>query len=319
MKILVVDDEQELGVLLGIALRRLGHVPLLALHADDALAMMTSDIDAVITDIDMPMMNGLELARAIRSADAQMPIAFCTGSDPAERTVREAAEIGRVMSKVWTLQQVEELVQHLAATAAAQRSERRQPRFRTRLRVTYNTAAELIRDYTENLSRGGMFLRGAHNLTPMEEVEVIVAVPGCGEFPVRATVRYVLDERTAAAHKRRPGAGLSITSAPAGFRAALEEYVARLERRWEHIVYATDEQLRRVLAEAGFRALEAPPPHRMVKAFASSKAAVLGVVVTRRSEPAYATAIGDPSLVFGIDYVEELEELIPQLDAQSGA
>lgn len=114
LKILVVDDERSVGVLLGLRLRKLGHEPLLALHPRDALQMLSPDVDAVITDIDMPEMNGLELASAIRELRHDIPIAFCTGSDPENDTVRRAAQIGPVLPKTWTQGQVRTLVAALS-------------------------------------------------------------------------------------------------------------------------------------------------------------------------------------------------------------
>jgi CheY-like chemotaxis protein len=125
MKILVVDDELLFGSLLGRALRRLGHRPILAVDPRDALDMVDHGIDAVITDLDMPGMNGVELARAIRARHEQMPIAFCTGSSPGDTALVEAATIGRVLPKVWSTDEVKELIadlegssRHTAAPAA---------------------------------------------------------------------------------------------------------------------------------------------------------------------------------------------------------
>jgi len=106
MRILVVDDEHGAGTLLGIALRRLGHEPLLALHPHDALAMFDAEIDAVITDLEMPQMNGVELARALRRQRAHIPLVFCTGSDGADALATEAAAISRVFPKRWNLDHV---------------------------------------------------------------------------------------------------------------------------------------------------------------------------------------------------------------------
>ncbi len=113
MKILVVDDEVVAGASLGNALRHLGHVPVLACHPHDALDLLALDVDAVVTDIEMPEMNGVELARAIREKYADLPIVFCTGSDPTESIVQEAASIGTVYSKAWTLATVRELIDDL--------------------------------------------------------------------------------------------------------------------------------------------------------------------------------------------------------------
>jgi CheY-like chemotaxis protein len=121
MKVLIVDDELEVGRALERVLQYLGHVPVRADHPDQALLLLTGDVDAVITDIDMPGMNGVELARRIRARDARIPIAFCTGSQPGEQAVQAAADIGPVLTKVWTLQQVEQLLLRLERDAARTR------------------------------------------------------------------------------------------------------------------------------------------------------------------------------------------------------
>lgn len=117
MRILVVDDEYECGVLLSRLLRRLGHDCVVALDPLDALAMIDGSVTAVVTDIDMPRMNGVELARQIRALHSDLPIAFCTGSDPEGALARGAAEIGPVLPKVRTLQAARDLL--TTATARA--------------------------------------------------------------------------------------------------------------------------------------------------------------------------------------------------------
>lgn len=104
MRILVVDDEYECGVLLSRLLRRLGHEPILAVDPNDALAMLEPDVAAVITDIDMPGMSGVALAEAIRAVRQDMPIAFCTGSDPEGSLARGAAKLGPVLPKARSLE-----------------------------------------------------------------------------------------------------------------------------------------------------------------------------------------------------------------------
>jgi len=126
MKILVVDDERSLGSLLGRAIKKLGHRAQVASHPADALALLGSDeFDAVITDIDMPEMNGVELATAIRSRRADMPIAFCTGSAPEDSVLHAAAQLGRVLPKVWTVADVRALVAELEQLRLARGSGRR--------------------------------------------------------------------------------------------------------------------------------------------------------------------------------------------------
>lgn len=124
MKILVVDDEHSFGALLGHTLKRLGHKPVVTTHPEDALELLTPDVDAVITDIDMPVMTGVELAKAIRARRNEMPIAFCTGSAPEGRALREASEIGKVLPKVWTVADVKAVVEGLRKPLAPRKHPR---------------------------------------------------------------------------------------------------------------------------------------------------------------------------------------------------
>jgi CheY-like chemotaxis protein len=100
MHILVVDDDEACARLLERALRRLGHDPVVALHPRDALELFHAQkFDAVITDIDMPTMSGIELARQIR-AESDIPIAFCTGSARDQLSSGDARAIGTVFPKM---------------------------------------------------------------------------------------------------------------------------------------------------------------------------------------------------------------------------
>ncbi len=111
MKILVIDDEQSFATLLGRALRRLGHSPVIAVDPRDALDLLPDGFDAVITDIDMPVIDGLSLARTIRERHDELPVAFCTGSTPSR--LAEAKKLGRVLPKTWTVADVRALVEDL--------------------------------------------------------------------------------------------------------------------------------------------------------------------------------------------------------------
>lgn len=118
LQILVVDDEVGFARMLGRALRRLGHVPTLATHPRDALSLFADRaFDAVITDIDMPMMDGVALARSLRAQRADLPIAFCTGSSPGEQRYSEAATLGAVMPKLWREHDVRLLLESMAIPA----------------------------------------------------------------------------------------------------------------------------------------------------------------------------------------------------------
>ncbi len=117
MRILVVDDERTYAEMLRRLLRRLGHDPIVALDPRDALELLDLDIRAVITDIDMPFMSGVELALEIRRRIGRVPIVFCTGSDPKNHVTCDAREIGPVLPKATSIETVRSAVEHMRALA----------------------------------------------------------------------------------------------------------------------------------------------------------------------------------------------------------
>lgn len=74
MRILIVDDEPQITRVLRTSLQSNGHEVTVAQDGVDALAkFMKAQPELVITDVAMPMMDGIELTREIRSR-SQVPI-----------------------------------------------------------------------------------------------------------------------------------------------------------------------------------------------------------------------------------------------------
>lgn len=87
---LVVDDSPTMRQLLKFAIKRLGPVRILeAGNGEEALAhLLTERVDLMLTDINMPVMDGLTLIDRVRSdpAKAAMPIVVVTTEgDDADR------------------------------------------------------------------------------------------------------------------------------------------------------------------------------------------------------------------------------------------
>jgi signal transduction histidine kinase len=81
--VLVVEDEETIRRLAQIVLERAGHRVTVAQDGHEALAMLEAGliVDLVITDIVMPGMSGIELARRVRERYPTLPIAFASGYD----------------------------------------------------------------------------------------------------------------------------------------------------------------------------------------------------------------------------------------------
>src|ERR671914_2341012 len=82
MRILVVEDETRLAELIKRGLTHEGHAVDLAENGEDALEWVgAANHDAIVMDIMLPGMNGLEVCRTLRSRAVQTPILLLTARD----------------------------------------------------------------------------------------------------------------------------------------------------------------------------------------------------------------------------------------------
>jgi two-component system response regulator MprA len=89
MKILVVDDERAVRDSLRRALELEGYDVELAANGEEALERLSSngEPDAVILDILMPKMDGLEVCRRLRREGHRLPVLMLTARDEVENRV----------------------------------------------------------------------------------------------------------------------------------------------------------------------------------------------------------------------------------------
>jgi two-component system response regulator AdeR len=79
MRILIVEDEEDLGVVMASALRKRGWR---VMRADDALtgfrAFRSAHYDLILLDVVLPVVGGIELLRMIRN-ESQVPVVLMSG------------------------------------------------------------------------------------------------------------------------------------------------------------------------------------------------------------------------------------------------
>jgi DNA-binding NtrC family response regulator len=93
-KILVVDDKESVRVILKQMLEQGGYSADTAKDGDDALAMMkNTPYDMLITDINMPVMNGVELLNRTKEAFPAMPVIFITAYGK-DKIIIDAVKVG---------------------------------------------------------------------------------------------------------------------------------------------------------------------------------------------------------------------------------
>lgn len=93
-RVLVADDDPSIRAICERTLTRMGIQVTLAEDGEQAVrAFRATRFDAVVTDIDMPRLDGLELLRAIRAHDDQIPVLIVTGN-PSLDTAIQALDRG---------------------------------------------------------------------------------------------------------------------------------------------------------------------------------------------------------------------------------
>jgi CheY-like chemotaxis protein len=101
--ILVVDDEAAIVASVRLCLEGKGYRVLVARNGQEALNVFVAhqpQVAVVVTDVMMPVMDGLKLARALRGLDARVRVIASSGLDVADRAGEaEAGDIAEFLSK----------------------------------------------------------------------------------------------------------------------------------------------------------------------------------------------------------------------------
>jgi DNA-binding NtrC family response regulator len=108
-RILVVDDQESMRSLLKDMLEVIGYDVMLAEGGEEALHLMEANqFDLVLTDLNMPGMDGTALLKAIKTTRAELPVVIITGYGTfhtEKRVMREGAN--GYISKPCTLSKIE--------------------------------------------------------------------------------------------------------------------------------------------------------------------------------------------------------------------
>lgn len=109
--LLVVDDEEEIrDIILSFFLAK-GYQVYLAFDGQHAITQLqTYDIDLVITDLDMPNLNGPQLIKWLKQEKPQMPIVVISGRIDELTKEIIAITVDGVLCKPFEMKELEKIV-----------------------------------------------------------------------------------------------------------------------------------------------------------------------------------------------------------------
>jgi CheY-like chemotaxis protein len=113
LRVLLVDDEQDVREALAEMLASHGHTVLTASGADEALVQLELDphLDLVLTDLVMPGPNGWDVAARVKARRPAMPVGLITGwGDAADVDATQRALVDFVVEKPVSVEALQEAV-----------------------------------------------------------------------------------------------------------------------------------------------------------------------------------------------------------------
>jgi len=232
MRVLVVEDETDLGEVFRDFLSELGHQPVLVRSAEAALGKLQTDRpDAIILDIHLPGMSGLDFLQLRPVRESGLPIVAVSGV-ATESQARECLRLGALdfVGKPVPLERLHDVLIFLEPHAisrtreeSARRADRRQsPRARLEMPVT-------LREYRGaswsgtcvELSMTGMKVKTDATLSTGVAIKCLFTPPDDGA---------PLDIISLVLRVGADGAALSFVNLPGHEARRLGEIVRRLSR-----------------------------------------------------------------------------------------
>jgi uncharacterized protein (TIGR02266 family) len=112
--------------------------------------------------------------------------------------------------------------------------QRSNPRLEARLEVRFYHRELLIKEFTENICRGGFFIATDEVFEPGDEIRVDLVIPDLATvWQVIGRVAYCLDAEKARQLESPTGVGIEITKTDPRVEEAFRAYVQRIMRLYE--------------------------------------------------------------------------------------
>jgi CheY-like chemotaxis protein len=117
-KILVVDDNDSIRSIVAKMLARLGYDVSSADSGENGLSVfLRNKFDIVLSDYEMPGMDGVALACNIKKHAPGMPVVIMTGSGREDVISQSLHVVDNVISKPFTLEEIDAAIQNFSVNA----------------------------------------------------------------------------------------------------------------------------------------------------------------------------------------------------------
>jgi CheY-like chemotaxis protein len=116
-KILVVDDNSVLRILISKMLSRIGYDVASADSGEKGLGLFLKNaFDIVLSDFEMPGMDGVALACSIKKCSPHTPVVIMTGAGRAAVLSKSGTGVDQVISKPFSLAEIDATMRGLSKT-----------------------------------------------------------------------------------------------------------------------------------------------------------------------------------------------------------
>jgi DNA-binding NtrC family response regulator len=175
-RVLVVDDNEAIRALVSNMFLRLG---LEATSADGAEKgfnlFLKKRFDLVITDFEMPGMNGIDLATQIKEISPSARVVLMTGQD--KSVVQEKVQgnhLDHVLFKPFRLGEIKDLIKKMDTDLKNDKEFRKYPRKPCNTKVYFTTQNEYYEGLTKNISRGGVFIEIKDKFNVGQSIKLVI-------------------------------------------------------------------------------------------------------------------------------------------------
>jgi type IV pilus assembly protein PilZ len=102
-------------------------------------------------------------------------------------------------------------------------------RIDAKVEVEYKNFEQFYKEYTKNISKGGLFIKTENTLKPQTVLEISLSIPGTSNpLKIVGEVVHVIEPSLAKAHGWESGMGIHFVDFKEGVKKNIEDYVAKL-------------------------------------------------------------------------------------------